>query len=179
MSLSNTMKQNKILMIIFSSVFIIVIAAIFLIIFIPRAKSYTFKTEETNFTVKVPVGWTVIEERRNPGGPDFEPSPDEGIRLLLDENEDNYIQIYSQYGTIALPDEAYDKEEFSTKNGVQGFLYKDKEMPIWNVIYSQDIAPGYYGAVVNFKDKEILNKKQKQIIEILKSLDIANPQPLK
>lgn len=117
----------------------------------------------------------MIEEPRKPGGSDFEPSPDEGIKLLLDGNEDNYIQIYSQYGTIALTDDGYDKEEFFTKNGVQGFLYKDRENQIWDVIYSQDIAPGSYGAVVSFKDKEILNKKQQQIINILKSLDINKP----
>lgn len=174
MSLSNEIKQNKILIIIISA--ILIIAAILLILLLPNEKSYIFKTEETYFTVKFPSEWKVIEEPRQPGSSEFEPSPDEGIELLLNGNEDNFIWIYSQYGTLSHPEGNFNEEDFSTNKGIKGTLYKDREIPgNWYLVLDQDIAPDFYGAVVSFKDKELLNNNQKQVMNILESIDIKEP----
>ncbi|WP_313131671.1 hypothetical protein [Anaerocolumna sp.] len=175
MSLTNKIKQNKVLLIIIPAV--LIIAAILLILLLPNEKSYTFKTDETYFTVKFPSEWKVVEEPRQPGSSEFEPSPDEGIKLLLDGNEDNCISIYSQYGTITHPQINFDEEDFSTNKGIKGILYKDKEcLGNWFLVLDQDITPNFYGAVVNFEDEELLNKNQKQIMNILKSIDIKKSQ---
>lgn len=174
MSLAPVIKRNKVLILLILAVLVLVF--ILGIILSSKEKSYVFKTEETNFTVRVPNGWTVIDEYRRLNEEGAEPSPDEGIKLLLDGNEDNFIWIYSQYGKINLGEGNYEEEAFSTKKGIPGILYKDKDSQLnWYLILNQDIAPDHYGAVVRFKDKKLFDKKEKQIRAILKSIEISKP----
>lgn len=174
MFLASTIKQNRILLAIVPAV--IVIAAISVILLIPKEVLHTFKTEETSFTVKVPSGWKAVELPRKTGGDGVEPSPDEGIKLLLDGNDSNYIWIYSQYGSLSKPEGDYAAEEFTTNKGVKGTLYKDNNSQTnWQLLLNQDIAPDSYGAVVSFEDKELLNKNRELIVDILKSIDIKKP----
>ncbi len=139
--------------------------------------NYNYKSDETHFSLNVPQGWTVVEEPRIPAGQDWEATPDDGIRMLLADNENNFIHIFSQYGTISIPSESeYVKEDFTTAQGVKGSLYKSSTSDaIWYLILKQDIAPDNYGAVVRFENKELLTKEQENIIKILESIKIYNP----
>lgn len=165
--------------------FAIIAAAIFFVLLIVGDKNntfkltgtgYIFKTEETNFTVIVPSRWTVMEEPRLPAGTDYDASPDEGIRLLLDGNDDNYIWIYAQYGHILPLSDYYEKEGFITKQGVHAHLYEERECPAsWQIIYDNTIAPNFYGAVVKFDDGEAFAERHQEILDILSSLEINDP----
>lgn len=159
---------------------LVVISVLVIIIVISNKgntlQKHTFQSEDTHFTVRIPKEWTVIDQYRGPNVEGIELSPDEGIKLLLDGNEDNYISIYSQYGTLNPVRDDYDKENFSTNQGITGTLYKDKDDQMyWFLILNQNIAPGFYGAVISFKDREIFHEKEQQIIDILKSIEIYKP----
>ena len=139
--------------------------------------NYNYKSDETHFSLNVPQGWTVVEEPRIPAGQDWEATPDDGIRMLLAGNENNFIHIFSQYGTISLPSESeYVKEDFTTAQGVKGSLYKSSTSDAsWYLILNQDIAPDNYGAVVRFESPELLTKEQENIIKTLESIKIYAP----
>lgn len=139
--------------------------------------NYYYKSYETHFSLNVPQGWTVVEEPRIPAGQDWEATPDDGIRMLLADNENNFIHIFSQYGVISLPSEnEYVQEDFTTAQGVKGSLHKSSTSDAsWYLLLNQDIAPDNYGAVVRFESQEILTKEQENLIKILESIKIYKP----
>lgn len=174
MSFANITKQKK--MVILIIVVILIIMSTIIVVMASKDKKHTFKSEENTFTVRIPKEWTVIDEYRNAGGKDFEPSPDEGIRLLLNGSEDNFIRIYSQYGSINFDHNNYVEEAFSTNEGIKGVLYTDKES-LMNLclVLDQDVVQGNYGVTVSFKDKKKFDEKKQQILNILKSIEINKP----
>lgn len=173
MGLLNLIKREK-----RAFLLVLVIAFFALLLLLPKPDRYDYKSEEAHFTVNVPKGWTVVAHPRQPGGTDVEASPDEGIELLLGGNGKYTLRIYTQYGPISLPEGIYDKEDFRTTQGIKGTLYKEREEKtiFWHLILEQNIAPGFYGAVVRFKDESLLGQHQEEIMQTLKSIRIFKPQ---
>lgn len=173
MSTSSFVKKKPVLVSL--AIVLIIIAFLFILFSKQHNGSYHFKSKETDFTVDMPKGWTVTEEPRQSGDESCEANPDEGIKLLLNGNKNNSIWIYSQYGSISIPEENYVKEDFSTTQGIKGTLFKDQKSRNWQLVLNQDIISGSFGAAVNFESDEQFNSNQKDIVEILKSIQINKP----
>ncbi|WP_019912012.1 hypothetical protein [Paenibacillus sp. HW567] len=171
MSQPHVLTDKKVLWMSVCGIFLLLVIMAVVLLY-PGQQRVHFKTGETSFVVDVPKGWTVVQKPRQAGNANIEASPDEGVELLLAGDERNSIRIYAQYGTIGQPEAGFVKEQFSTKQGVQGALYKDQEDGNWQLILEQAIAPGFYGAAVRFEDKAMLDKNQQKLVQILKSIRI-------
>lgn len=175
MTQPHVLTQRKVLWISSVCGIFVLLVIMAVVLMYPRQHRVHFKTGETSFTVDVPKGWAVVEKPRQAGNAEIEASPDEGVELLLAGDERNSIWIYAQYGTIGLNEAGVVKENFATKQGVQGVLYKDQDSGSWQLVLEQTVAPGFYGASVRFEDNALFARNQQELVQILESIHVYKP----
>ena len=133
------------------------------------------------FKVTIPDGWKADGEDREEYAPSGESWVSDGLYIYPKECSDENQRIYifrsvSQVSEDDMEDESYSKETFITKGGIKGKVYKRNDIFSWGVLYDEDDAGGYYGANVYFEDKSIINNREKEIMDILKSLVVNKEQ---
>lgn len=152
-------------------------------IFIFNIKRPEQESEASNayFKVTIPAGWKADGEDREECAPSGECWPGEGFYIYPKEctDKDQRIYIFRMVSSISaddLEEDSDSKETFITKGGIKGKVYKRNDIFSWGVLYDEDDTGGYYGANVYFKDKSLISKHEKEIMDILKSLVVNKEQ---
>ena len=131
-----------------------------------QEKMKTYKNERFGFSVDYPNNWNAKEVGTNEATSENESSPDSGIEIYLNKNEDQKIYVYGQIGHINIPSVNM-QEEFVTNDGVSGTLYIDEYngRKIMNLV----LGEGFVGANINVS-LDCFKQNKEQITDLLKSI---------
>lgn len=135
------------------------------------------------FSVKYPTSFKVIEDKYFEGTNKQEGSPDYGIKILVDGNENEKISISAQESTATFIDDCLKREKFITLSGATGDLqysYYDNNKRIqvelilyYSIDYENDVLNKSHHCVVIDMSKNCFDKNKDEILAILKSIEIS------
>lgn len=123
------------------------------------------------FSVEYPKKWNAQDEVYYEATVEHSASPDGGINIYLEDKKDEKIYVYGQDGHINFENHDFQRESFTTNNGLNGRLFS-KEMDGKKVIYLI-LDEGFHGAYINIRS-ETFNQNKEQIMDVLKSIKILN-----
>ena len=129
----------------------------------------TYQDAHFKFSVDYPSDWKTAESQWWPATSDSEASPDSGIIIYIEDNDNENIYVFGQEGPVS-GNITSPQENFVTLNMVQGklsFTKIDNEYEIWLVL-----GEGRYGAIIHVSEA-CFTRNKAQILGILKSIKIS------
>lgn len=133
--------------------------------------------EKFRFSVQYPADWKTKIEETWEATAEREASPDGGINIYINGDENERIYVLGQHGHYypVSKGENYKEDEFTTLDGVKGTLYYDSPYDYERskgrkTIYLV-LGEGFHGAYLTISD-EILKQYNDEILSILKSIKI-------
>lgn len=131
----------------------------------------TYFDERFKFYVSYPKNWSNKIEPYLSMSLQHELSPDSGIRIYVDSNENDVIYVYGQTGYVGDVYSDFTKKSFKTSSGLEGIL-RSKEingkMDI-HLIFTEGHRHGAHILV----SSDSYKKNQNEIMDILKSIKIS------
>lgn len=129
-----------------------------------------YEDEEFDFSVEYPSYWEGVPEETWVASEEREASPDGGINIYINGNEDDYIYILGQKGHWSKPNEnGYVEKSFSTIDGEKGIIYEQSDESEY--IGYLVLEEGFHGAVMRMS-KEIYEENQDTINKVLTTIKI-------
>lgn len=120
------------------------------------------------FSVEYPKKWNTKEDIFYEATAEHNSSPDDGITIYVDNDPNNVIYVFGQFGHINVGgDPGFIREDYVTNSGLKGNLFrgqidgKEEEYLILN--------DGFLGAHVSVTS-ECFNRNEEVIVAILKSI---------
>ncbi|WP_427340785.1 hypothetical protein [Caloranaerobacter sp. DY30410] len=138
---------------------------------------YSYKHEETSFSFEYPENWVVEIEPRWPGDSEagIEASPDDGVSIYIDGDNENCICIFGSYSPILYdpPDDInlYRRFESKIDNIEKMDIIKSDERIYYIVFKETEKSVVFYNAVVNVNEN-FYSKHEDIIWHILGSVEI-------
>ena len=129
----------------------------------------TYQDTHFDFSVDYPSDWETAESQWWPATSDSEASPDSGIVIYVEDNENENIYVFGQEGPVS-GNITSPQEDFITSNmdkGKLSFTKTDNEYEIWLVL-----GEGRHGAIIHVSEAYFTRNKA-QILGILKSIKIS------
>lgn len=136
----------------------------------PNLQTCTYEDEERKITTKIPQNWTCKIMERTAATEDMEGSPNYGIEIYIDGNEQNSIYLFYQLGTVSFTQPGMLIDIFKTNEGKTGDLYTffhDNTTTVFGVF---DI--GHYGFTTRL-DNNLFNQNKKEIFSVIENIHIT------
>ena len=132
----------------------------------------TYTDEHAQFSVDYPSEWKTAVVPWEPATSDFEGSPDNGIKIFIEGNENEFIYVFGSEGK-ASGYLSYPQEDFITKALLRGRISYTRQGEEYQVAVILD--EGFHGAILHVGDA-CLTRNKAQILGILKSIKILSKE---
>ena len=132
----------------------------------------TYTDEHAQFSVDYPSEWKTVIVPWEPATSDFEGSPDNGIKIFIEGNENEFIYVFGSEGK-ASGYLSYPQEDFITKALLRGRISFTRQGEEYQIAMILDES--FHGAILHLGDA-CLTRNKAQILGILKSIKILSKE---
>ncbi len=139
----------------------------------------TYVDKKLGFSVDYPLNWNSKIEERIEATKEHNATPDVGIHIYVDGNQNERIYVFNQVGHISpgfSPEEDVQKDTFTSTSGLTGHIESlIQDGKIHAVLIFDDISNyhGFLGASI-YMSTENYKKSEKEILGVLKSIRLSN-----
>ncbi len=139
----------------------------------------TYVDKKLGFSVDYPLNWNSKIEERIEATKEHNSTPDVGIHIYVDGNQNERIYVFNQVGHISpgfSPEEDVQKDTFTSTSGLTGHIESlIQDGKIHAVLIFDDISNyhGFLGASI-YMSTENYKKSEKEILGVLKSIRLSS-----